>query len=262
MASEITQNQFADIAENIRAIRDIIAQRQAQSPYRQDVTLMAVTKTVDAERINYAIDHCGIRCIGENRVQELCDKYPLLHLDGVSVHLIGSLQSNKVKYIADKVDLIHSLDSLSLAKEIDRQAKKHNRIIDCLIEINIGREEAKGGIAPDIDTILAFYDAAAVYENIRITGLMTIAPNCGTSPDAKERYTAYFSETRKLYEQLCAHRLDAHPDIRPILSMGMSGSYEAAILCGSDIVRVGSGIFGARPTIQRVDPCPNDVGKM
>ena len=81
MASEITQNQFADIAENIRAIRDIIAQRQAQSPYHQEVTLMAVTKTVDAERINYAIDHCGIRCIGENRVQELCDKYPLLHLD-------------------------------------------------------------------------------------------------------------------------------------------------------------------------------------
>jgi len=249
MATESTQNQFQAIADNIRAIRETIAQRASQSPYKQDVTLMAVTKTVDAERINYAIDACGIRCIGENRVQELCDKYPHLHLDGVSVHLIGSLQSNKVKYIADKVDLIHSLDSLSLAKEIDRQAKKHNRIIDCLIEINIGQEEAKGGIAPDLDAILAFYDAAAVYENVRITGLMTIAPNCGSNPDADERYTAYFSRTRTLFEQFCAQRLAAHPGIRPILSMGMSGSYEAAILCGSDIVRVGSGIFGARPTV-------------
>ena len=262
MATETTQNNFPEIAENIRRIRDIIAQRQSQSPYHQQVTLMAVTKTVDAERINYAIDHCGIRCIGENRVQELCDKYPQLHLDGVSVHLIGSLQSNKVKYIADKVDLIHSLDSLSLAKEIDRQAKKHDRIIDCLIEINIGEEDAKGGIAPNLETVLAFYDAAAVYDNLRITGLMTIAPNCGTAPDAAERYTAYFSKTRALFEQLCALRLDAHPEVRPILSMGMSGSYEAAILCGSDIVRVGSGIFGARPTAHPVDPCPNDTSKL
>jgi len=247
MATESTQNQFPAIAENIRAIRKTVAQRAAESPYKQDVTLMAVTKTVDVDRINYAIDACGIRCIGENRVQELCDKYPHLHLEGVSVHLIGSLQSNKVKYIADKVDLIHSLDSLSLAKEIDRQAKKHDRIIDCLIEINIGEEEAKGGIVPDIEAILAFYDAASVYENVRITGLMTIAPNCTGTPDADARYMAYFSRTRQLFEQFCAQRLDAHPEVRPILSMGMSGSYEAAILCGSDIVRVGSGIFGARP---------------
>ena len=248
MATESTQNQFPAIAENIRAIRKTVAQRAAESPYKQDVTLMAVTKTVDVDRINYAIDACGIRCIGENRVQELCDKYPHLHLDGVSVHLIGSLQSNKVKYIADKVDLIHSLDSLSLAKEIDRQAKKHDRIIDCLIEINIGEEEAKGGIVPDIDAILAFYDAASAYENVRITGLMTIAPNCTGMPDADARYMAYFSRTRQLFEQLCAQRLNRDFGIRPILSMGMSGSYEAAILCGSDIVRVGSGIFGARPT--------------
>ena len=246
MATESMQNQFTAIADNIRALRETIAARSAQSPYHKDVTLMAVTKTVDVDRINYAIDHCGIRCIGENRVQELCDKYPQLHLDGVSVHLIGSLQSNKVKYIADKVDLIHSLDSLSLAKEIDRQAKKHNRIIDCLIEINIGEEEAKGGIAPDIDTILSFYDAAAVYENVRITGLMTIAPNCAALPDADERYMAYFSKTRALFDALVMQRISRNPEIKPILSMGMSGSFEAAILCGSDIVRVGSGIFGAR----------------
>ncbi|MBE6658510.1 MAG: YggS family pyridoxal phosphate-dependent enzyme [Ruminococcaceae bacterium] len=246
MAAEITKDSYAQIADNIRAVREKIEQSAAQSPYDKEVTLMAVTKTVDADRINYAIDSCGIRCIGENRVQELCEKYPLLHLDGVSVHLIGSLQSNKVKYIADKVDLIHSLDSLSLAKEIDRQAKKHSRVIDCLIEINIGREEAKGGIEPTPDAILAFYDAVQCYENVRITGLMTIAPNCGTDDTARERYLAYFSETRRLFEQLCDQRLVSHTDLKPVLSMGMSGSYEAAILCGSDIVRVGSGIFGAR----------------
>lgn len=262
MSNASTQNCYAAIADNIQTLRASIANLSAQSPYGQEVTLMAVTKTVDVDRINYAIDACGVRCIGENRVQELCDKYPQLHLDGVSVHLIGSLQSNKVKYIADKVDLIHSLDSISLAKEIDRQAKKHNRVIDCLIEINIGREEAKGGIAPDANEILSFYDAVSCYEHVRITGLMTIAPNCAGYPDAKERYTAYFSETRQLFELLCAERLSRHPEIKPILSMGMSGSYEPAILCGSDIVRVGSGIFGARPTVQGIESCQNPSSKL
>ena len=246
MTEASAQQRCQQIAENIASARQRIAQAQKESPYDKEVTLMAVTKTVDADRINYAIDHCGIRCIGENRVQELCDKYPHLHLDGVSVHLIGSLQSNKVKYIADKVDLIHSLDSLSLAKEIDKQAKKHDRVIDCLIEINIGREEAKGGIEPTEEAILSFYDAVSGYENVRITGLMTIAPNCGSEPDANDRYMAYFTETRRLYECLCEERLSKNPEISPILSMGMSGSYEAAILCGADIVRIGSGIFGAR----------------
>ena len=246
MQNEIRNEQFSAIADNVSAVRAAMKAAGERSSYQKDVTLMAVTKTVDADRINYAIDHCGIRCIGENRVQELCEKYPLLHLDGVSVHLIGSLQSNKVKYIADKVDLIHSLDSLSLAKEIDRQAKKHSRVIDCLIEINIGREEAKGGIDPDADAILAFYDAVSVYENVRITGLMTVAPNCGTGEDAYARYIGYFTETRRLYDMLCTSRLSAYADITPVLSMGMSGSYEAAIACGTDIVRVGSGIFGAR----------------
>ncbi len=246
MQTQATPDACSAIAQNIEAVRAAIEDAQKASPYDKPVTLMAVTKTVDVDRINYAIDACGIRCIGENRVQELCEKYPHLHLDGVSVHLIGSLQSNKVKYIADKVDLIHSLDSLSLAKEIDRQAKKHDRIIDCLIEINIGREENKGGIEPDDDAVLAFYDAVSVYENIRVTGLMTIAPNCAQDPDPDARYTAYFSETRRLFERLTAERLCRKPDLTPILSMGMSGSYRPAILCGADIVRVGSGIFGAR----------------
>ncbi|MBO5649208.1 MAG: YggS family pyridoxal phosphate-dependent enzyme [Clostridia bacterium] len=243
-------NQRADAAQeletNVAAVRERIAAAEAASPYRQTVTLMAVTKTVSADRINEAIDRCGIRCIGENRVQELCEKYPHLHLDGVSVHLIGSLQKNKVKYIADKVDMIHSLDSLSLAAEIDRQAAKHSRTIDCLIEINIGREEAKGGIAPDEEALLSFYDAVQIYPHVRICGVMTVAPNCGTGDAAYAQYLTYFKETRRLFERLTEARLSAHPEITPVLSMGMSGSYEAAIVCGSHIVRVGSGIFGAR----------------
>ncbi len=230
---------FPEIAAHIETIQKKIQTAVSASPYHKPVTLMAVTKTVDANRINYAIDHCGIRCIGENRVQELCEKYPLLHLQGVSVHLIGTLQSNKVKYIIDKVDMIHSLDALSLAKEIEKQAAKHKKIMDCLIEINIGKEEQKGGILPE--EILDFYDAVQIYPHLRIRGIMTIAPN---SHD-HHAYLDYFGQTRRLYEKLCDARLSKNA-IEPVLSMGMSDSYLEAIHCGTDIVRVGSAIFGAR----------------
>ncbi len=234
---------FSEISNNIKDLAQTVARLSDASPFHKPVTLMAVTKTVDCDRINHAIDACGIRCIGENRVQELCDKYPHLHLDGVSVHLIGSLQSNKVKYIIDKVDMIESLDSLSLAKEINRQCEKHGKTMDCLIEINIGREEAKGGIAPDMEEILAFYDTVTqAYPAVRIAGLMTIAPNTHDH----DAYMTYFTETKALYDRLCAERLSRRTDITPMLSMGMSGSYSEAIACGSDLVRVGSGIFGAR----------------
>ncbi len=239
-APGLTPDVTARISENIEHIRAAVAAARAASPEGQAVTLMAVTKTVDPDRINYAIDHCGIRAIGENRVQELCEKYPLLHLEGVEVHLIGSLQKNKVKYIIDKVTMIHSLDSLSLAEEIQRQAEKHDTYMDCLIEINIGREASKGGIDPD--TLLSFYDCASALDRVRIRGVMTIAPNTG-DPAA---YHRYFSEARALYDTLCKERLSRIPSLVPVLSMGMSGSYEEAILCGSHIVRIGSAIFGKR----------------
>lgn len=242
---------MAKIDQNIAEVRKEIAQAQNASPFQKEVTLMAVTKTVDVDRINHAIDTCGIRCIGENRVQELCEKYPLLHLDGVSVHLIGSLQSNKVKYIIDKVDMIHSLDSLSLAKEIHRQAQKHNRTMDCLIEINIGREPSKGGILPEEAELLAFYDAVTeAAPAVRIRGLMTIAPNTGDH----DAYLHYFSQTKALFDMLCEKRLSKRNDVKPVLSMGMSGSYREAILCGSDIVRIGSKIFGARVYPDKQNP--------
>lgn len=240
--NESKQAIFDAIGARIQEVRSQIENAKSASPFGQNVTLMAVTKTVDAERINYAIDRCGIRCIGENRVQELCEKYPLLHLDGVSVHLIGTLQSNKVKYIIDKVDMIHSLDSLPLAKEIEKQAAKHDKIMDCLIEVNVGREEAKGGILPE-DT-LPFFASLSPFPHIRVRGLMTIAPNTHDSA----QYMAYFSEVKALYDTLCkdsafCERLGGGA---PVLSMGMSGSFSEAIRCGSHIVRIGSGIFGAR----------------
>ncbi len=233
---------YTKISENIEQIRGALDNAQSASPYRQSVTLMAVTKTVGVDRINYAIDHCAIRCIGENRVQELCEKYPLLHLDGVSVHLIGTLQSNKVKYIIDKVDMIHSLDSHSLAKEIEKQAAKHGKIMDCLIEVNVGREEAKGGIFPE--EVLSFFASLSAYEHVRVRGLMTIAPNTHVSAS----YMAYFSEVKDLFDALCKDEafLSRLGTDAPVLSMGMSGSYTEAIACGSHIVRIGSGIFGAR----------------
>ncbi|MBQ3065736.1 MAG: YggS family pyridoxal phosphate-dependent enzyme [Clostridia bacterium] len=242
MINTTAQQSKNEIVQRISDIRKRINDAQTDSPHGQAVTLMAVTKTVDADRINAAIEQGGIRCIGENRVQELCEKYPYLHLDGVSVHLIGTLQSNKVKYIIDKVDMIHSLDSLTLAKEIEKQAAKHNRMMDCLIEINIGEELSKGGIAPTEDALFSFYDEAAAFPHIRIRGVMTIAPNSGDN----EQYHRHFSKTKDLFDRLCREKLPADRDWEPVLSMGMSGSFEEAIRCGSHIVRVGSGIFGAR----------------
>lgn len=232
------------LEDRLSAVREKVTRAEAQSPYHQKVTLMAVTKTIDADRINYVLDRCGITDIGENRPQELCEKYPLLHLDGVRVHQIGTLQTNKVKTVIDKVSLIHSLDSVNLAAEIEKQAGKRGITADCLIEINIGREENKGGIPPEEEALFSLYETAAAHPHLRVRGVMTVAPNCHD----REKYLAFFGETRKLYEALRVRYLDRTLDAGcpPVLSMGMSGSYEEAILCGADIIRVGSAVFGER----------------
>ena len=229
---------MTEICKNIEAIREKIRIVQTDAGRETPVRLMAVTKFVDADRINEAIDLGGIREIGENRPQELCEKYDKLHLDGVKVHMIGSLQTNKVKYIIDKVDMIHSLDSERLAAEIDRQAEKHGKVMDCLIEVNIGKEENKGGVLPE--DVLPFYEAVKAYPHLRICGLMTIAPF--TEDEEQQRF--WFSKTKEIFDRL-SKLLPA--GTTPVLSMGMSDSYPAAIACGSDIVRVGSAIFGSRP---------------
>ncbi len=195
------------------------------------VSLLVATKTQNVSDINYLISK-GVKIIGENRVNELLEKY-----DGydksAELHFIGTLQKNKVKYIIDKVSLIHSLDSLALAEEINRRAGKIGKVMDVLIEVNSGREENKGGIMPE-DTE-EFLKKVNTLPNVRVRGLMTMAPRC-----EGEEYLKYFSLTRELFDRLFGDVENA------ILSMGMSESYEYAIKAGATLVRVGSKIFGKR----------------
>ncbi|MBQ8526275.1 MAG: YggS family pyridoxal phosphate-dependent enzyme [Clostridia bacterium] len=197
----------------------------------EDVTILAVTKTRSADEINEVID-LGIVNIGENRVQELIAKY-----DSVSEearwHLIGHLQKNKVKYIADKVCMIHSVDSPELAEEIDRRCKKINKTMDILIEVNISGEETKSGISPD--KIRDFINLVSSFDNIKIRGLMTMAPKY--APD--EELHRIFSGLATLAKNIS----DYENVSMDYLSMGMSGDYEAAICEGSNIVRIGTALF-------------------
>ena len=203
-----------------------------------DVKLVGATKTVDASVINYAAENLGLTDIGENRVQELVAKYDSLQKDRLNIHFIGRLQTNKVKYIIDKVCLIQSVDTVELAAEIDKQARKHGRIMDVLIEVNIAGEISKGGAAPDDVVDLA--EKISEMPNVRLVGLMSVPPK----DDSEEEYRIHFKETGELLEILREKRLVAVEN--PVLSMGMSDSYESAVECGANMVRIGSALFGAR----------------
>lgn len=234
---ERSYQDYIDIlSENLPRVRAEIASHSREG---QTVTLLAATKTVPVEVINYAIRELGITHIGENRVQELCDKYPALEKEGVAIHFIGRLQTNKVKYIIDKVSLIHSVDSLRLAKEIDRQAEKHSLVMNILIELNIGGEESKGGIRPDeLDT---FLDEIASLSHIRPIGLMVIPPQNASKSETFD----YFTQTYQFFVDFCEKKVHNSIDTY-ILSMGMSDSYADAVTAGSNLVRIGSAIFGKR----------------
>lgn len=201
-----------------------------------DVRLMCVTKTVEAEYINPVLD-LGAGLIGENRVQEYLSKKDALHLDGVERHLIGHLQTNKVRQIVGEVDMIESVDSIKLAKEISKESAKKGVTTDILVEVNVGKEESKSGIY--VEALEDLLCEIAQMPNIRIKGLMTIPPICDEN-DARK----YFSSMHRTFADIRDKKIDG-VDME-ILSMGMSGDYEAAILEGSNIVRVGSAIFGAR----------------
>lgn len=219
----------------------------------KDVTLLAATKTVDAETINFAIDN-GINCIGENRVQELLEKYDAINKENVDIHFIGRLQTNKVKYIADKVSMIHSVDSVKLAAEINKQCAKIGKIMNVLVEVNIGEEESKGGISPD--ELENFLVEISVFKNIKIVGLMCIPPkceigdfnneNCENGENTKKSYKnqAFFKKIMKLFLDISGKKLDNI--YMQVLSMGMSDDYEQAVIEGSTIVRIGRGLFGSR----------------
>lgn len=221
------------VSENLKRVQYNIA--EAKAKYRNendDIKLMAVTKTVPYEIVNSVIEQ-GVDLLGENRVQEYLDKKD--HYDkNAEVHFIGHLQTNKVKYIIDSVKCIHSVDSLKLAAEIERLAEKNGIVMNVLTEVNIGGEESKSGISTDMLDELVY--GISEMKNIKLCGLMTIPP-VGNSE-------FYFEKMQRIFEDLKAKKVDNVS--MDILSMGMSADYVEAIKYGSNIVRVGSAIFGAR----------------
>ena len=203
---------------------------------RSEVTLIAVSKTKPVPMLQEAYD-TGIREFGENKVQEMMEKYDQLP-DDIHWHMIGHLQRNKVKYLMGKVYLIHSVDSLRLAEEISAQSVKHNVVTDILIEVNIAGEESKFGTSRE--EAIALVEDVSRLPGIHICGLMTIAPFVENPEDNR----IYFRQIRELSVDIDAKKID-NVDMR-ILSMGMTGDYEVAIEEGATMVRVGTGIFGAR----------------
>lgn len=218
------------ISQNLEAIR-------SQIP--ENVRLIAVSKTQPVEIIKKAYD-AGHRHFGENRVQEVAPKYEALPHD-IHWHLIGHLQTNKVKYIAPFVHLIHSVDRLKLLEEIDRQAGRSNRIIDCLLQVHVAREESKHGFAPDELRRLVHEASWSSYPNVRIVGLMGMA----TFTDDEEVVRGEFRSLKMLFDELARGPLPAMVEMKE-LSMGMSGDYRIAIEEGSTMVRIGTAIFGDR----------------
>lgn len=202
----------------------------------QDVLVIGASKTMPLERILFVRDNTDVKVFGENRVQELLEKYT----PDVRWHFIGQLQTNKVKYIVDKVELIHSVDRLSLLQEIDRQAKKHGKVQDILIEVNIGGEEKKGGVAPA--EVIDFAKEVDKYPSVRLKGLMSVLPNV-----EKDALNAFYLQLSKLYDTLKQTKLD-NADIR-YLSAGMSNDYDVAVKYGANIVRLGRALFGEREVI-------------
>ena len=226
------------IKSNIDNIKDEISsicEKSGRNP--KEVNLMAVTKTVDVDAVLEAID-AGITDVGENKPQELARKYEVIG-DKVNWHLIGTLQTNKVKYIIDKAYMIHSLDREALCEEIQKRAEKIDRVMDCLVQVNISKEETKHGLYKD-DVVDFVKMVSEKYKNIRIRGLMTMAP---------------FVEDDQVLEEVFKGLKDLSLEIEALnienvtmdtLSMGMSHDYHIAIKNGATIVRVGTAIFGPR----------------
>lgn len=232
------QQRCRDFDENFKRIYDTIGEAALQSGRQpEDITLLAATKTVPPAVIEYATSH-GIQVIGENRAQELNEKYPFYHLPTSQIHFIGHLQTNKVASVVGKVGMIQSVDSLKLAKEISKKSEALSMVTDILLEINVGGEENKSGLPPEQAVSLAL--EASQLPGIRIRGLMTIPP-IANDPNI----------TRKFFSNIYAMSVDIRRKnidnvSMDILSMGMSSDYREAILEGSTMVRIGSLLFGKR----------------
>ena len=216
--------------------KKIQAACQRSGRKREDVTLIAVSKTKPVEMLQDAYD-LGTRVFGENKVQEITEKYDALPKD-IQWHMIGHLQRNKVKYIVEKVDYIHSVDSLRLADTIEKEAAKHNTTVKILIEVNVAGEESKFGLAPE--EVLPLIEKISEFSHIRVCGLMTIAPFV----ENPEENRPYFSRLRKVSVDIDSKKVNNVN--MSILSMGMTNDYEVAIEEGATMVRIGTGLFGAR----------------
>lgn len=226
------------LADNLSRVQENIHEACiASGRDPRDVRLLAVTKTVDAARINAAI-RLGVRQIGENRVQEFLGKCDDLELDGVTAHLIGHLQTNKVKQIVGRVQMIQSVDSLRVAEAIHRCSEQLGIITPILVEVNIGGEEVKSGVSPlELERLL--YEISPL-SGVSVQGLMTVPPILDTEREKRE----IFSKMYQLFVDIRGKNIDNIS--MQELSMGMSGDYREAIMEGSTMVRVGSAIFGDR----------------
>lgn len=237
MTEKLSAERLSFVADNYRRLSERIENARVKAGRTDTVNFMAVTKTVPAEIVNHSVS-LGIKLLGENRVQEFLDKYDKYEGD-YDVHFIGGLQSNKVKYIIDKVSMIHSVDSMKLASEINKRAIAVGKKMDILLEINIGGEESKNGIAPGM--LDEFALEAGELPGLRIRGLMTIPP-----VDMNGSSERYFEKMERLYNDLKDKTKGNENFLLDTLSMGMSGDFEKAINYGSTIVRIGSLLFGYR----------------
>ena len=224
------KDQLQEVEKRIQAACDRAGRK------REEVTLIAVSKTKPIETLQEAYD-LGVRIFGENKVQELTAKYEALPKD-IHWHMIGHLQTNKVKYIIDKAELIHSVDSLKLAETIEKEAAKHDLIADILVEVNVAEEESKFGMK--MEEVIPFVEKVSAFPHVRVRGLMTIAPFV----EDPEENRSIFADLHKLYIDIKKKNHDN--DTVSVLSMGMTNDYEVAIEEGATMVRVGTGIFGAR----------------
>ncbi len=227
------KTQFDYVDENYKRIINNLNEAKVRAGRENDtIGIMAVTKTVDPSVINHAVSSCGIKVLGENRVQEYLSKKE--EYLPASVHFIGQLQTNKVKYIIDSVDMIQSVDSIKLASEIDRHADRIGRTMNVLCEVNIAGEESKGGVVPEkLEELLC---EMSKLKNIKVCGLMTVPP----AVDSEK----FLLKMQELYIDISSKKID---NINMnVLSMGMSGDYEKAVQYGSTMVRIGSALFGAR----------------
>ena len=221
------------ISENLEAVRGEIAAAEQDAAREGKTKMIVAVKYGEAEELS-ALLSLGATAVGENRVQQLLEHWPLFEKSGAEVHFIGSLQTNKVKYIIDKVAMIHSVDSLRLAAEIDKRAAARGTVMDVLVEINGAREEAKSGVMPE--DVEALCKEVQRLPHLRLRGFMTMGPRF----DSKEEYVAYFNSVRAVGDAVwCALGRVGEP----LYSMGMSESFGAAIVAGSDMIRVGRRLF-------------------